>query len=379
MFFLLCTISQAQERATDGAVDDYINVYQQYLSGLKNTRCSMYPSCSNYAKMVFKDNSFPLAMVLTADRLTRCSHDLDIYQTTYVYGFPAAIDYPKNQNAPDGILPNLKSQPTFVGNSFETDSTSRSLRFIAFLINQKNYQGALTEIDRILFEDGHPSSCDIYAYKLKCYEGLNRYQDGIMSFEQFFPDSAKNQYLTVFNVAHLYDLIDNEDIPLKYYNKAASLYSSNKEYAHPFSELGIIYAEQKQYGDARSAFLEKYLIDNNYDAYISSLNIIQDLESCKKKKKSVAIALSIIPGGGYIYTRQPKNALTALIINSVLGYASYTSFKNKNYGLGIIMSTLTLSFYTGNIFGAGNSAKLYNNSNERKTLVKLRVLNPFIN
>lgn len=379
IFFLQCTICPAQEKATDGAAVDYINVYQQYLSGLKNTRCSMYPSCSNYAKMVFRDNSFHIAMVLTADRLIRCSHDLDIYQTTYAYGFPAAVDYPNSRIIPDGILPNLKSQPIFVSNSFDTDSTSQSLKYIVFLINQQNYQGALNEIDKTLFDGDHNSFSNIYAYKLKCYEGLDRYKDGIMAFEQLFPYSAKNQYLTLFNVAHLYDLVNNEDSALKYYKEAAALYSSNKEYAHPFSEIGKICAEQRRYDDARSAFREKYIIDNNYDAYQSSLNIIQDLESLKRKRKSVAMALSIIPGGGYIYTGQPKNALTSLIINSVLGYASYTSFKNKNYGLGIIMSALTLSFYTGNIFGAGNSANLRNNSNERKTLVKLRAINPFIN
>lgn len=381
MFLLTCTVGHTQEKVAyeTGAAVDYINVYQKYFSGLKNTRCSMYPSCSNYAKMVFKDNPFPIAMALTADRLTRCSHDLGIYQTTYIYGFPAAVDYPKNRIAPDGILPNSKSQPVFVSNSFGNDSTSQSMRFIAFLINQKNYQGALNEIDKILFKGNQRSFSSIYAYKLKCYEGLNRYRDGIVAFEQYFPDSAKNQYLTIFNVAHLYDLVGDEVASLKYYQKAASLYSYNKEYVHPFSEIGKICAEQRQYDNARSAFKDKYVIDNNYDAFQSSLSVIQEIESYKRKSKSVAMVLSIIPGGGYIYTRQPKNALTALIINGILGYASYTSFKNRDYGLGIIMSALTLSFYTGNIIGSGNSAKLHNDSSERNLLNKLQTINPFIN
>lgn len=363
----------------NGAADDYLNIYQRYMSGMKNTRCSMYPSCSNYAKMVFNDYSFPKAMILTADRLTRCSHDLNMYQTTFRYGFPSAVDFPDTRVVPEGVIVDYSRPPVFVGNTCYNVAHPRFGRFIAFLINQKNYQGALNEIDKVLFKGSLRNDSDIYAYKLKCFEGLNRYQDGILAFEQSFPDSIKKDYQVIVNVAHLYELNNNNVASLKYYEKAALLYKSDRDKVHPFSELGKIYAKRGQYEDARSAFQNKYYVDKNYDAYQSSLRVIDDMELFKGKSKKMAMVMSVIPGAGYVYTKQPKNALTALILNGVLGYASYTSFKSKNYGVGFIMSMLTLSFYIGNIVGSGTSAERYNDSYERRALDNLQSINPFIN
>lgn len=346
---------------------------------MKNTRCSMYPSCSNYAKMVFDDYSFPKAMILTADRLTRCSHDLNMYQTTFRCGFPSAVDFPDTRVVPEGVIVDYSRPPVFVGNTCYNVAHPRFGRFIAFLINQKNYQGALNEIDKVLFKGSLRNASDIYAYKLKCFEGLNRYQDGILAFEQSFPDSIKKDYQVIVNVAHLYELNNNNVASLKYYEKAASLYKSDRDKVHPFSELGKIYAKRGQYEDARSAFQNKYYVDKNYDAYQSSLRVIDDMELFKGKSKKMAMVMSVIPGAGYVYTKQPKNALTALILNGVLGYASYTSFKSKNYGVGFIMSMLTLSFYIGNIVGSGTSAERYNDSYERRALDNLQSINPFIN
>ena len=372
-------VCSAQEVEHNMAAEDYLNVYQKYLSGLNNTRCSMYPSCSNYAKMVFQDYSFPVAMVLTADRLTRCSHDLDAYLTTYKFGFPAAIDFPPNQSIPEGVIVNYTNPPVFVSNQTAKDSTTISADFIVFLINQKNYQGALYEIDKSLFERSIGVNKDLFSYKLKCFEGLNLYKEGIFAFEESFPLEAKNNYCTLFNVAHLYDLIGDNQSSVGYYEKAAQVFSSSQPYAHPFSELGKLYVKQKRYDDARLAFKSKLAVDNNLDTYNTSIGIIGDIEAFKKKNKGTAMALSIIPGCGYFYTKQPKSAITALILNGVLGYASYTSFKSKNYGVGAILSVLSLSFYIGNIVGSGNSAVRYNESYEKKAFNQLQSINPFIN
>ena len=370
-------ICRAQPVEIHKAAGDYLNVYQKHLSALKNTRCSMYPSCSNYAKMVFQDYSFPVAMVLTADRLTRCSHDLSMYQSTYNYGFPAAIDLPKSRSIPDGIIENFSKPPVFIATN--RDSSVTSTDFIVFLINSKNYLGALYEIDKMLFEKRGARTVDLYAYKLKCYDGLNRYKEGILAFEQSFPKEAKVDYNTLFNVAHLYDLMGDNKNAVRYFEKAASRYSPNQTSAHPFGELGKVYTMQKQYSDARMAFQNKLAVDNNIDAYKSSICVIQNLESYKKKNKNVAMALGIIPGVGYLYTDQPKNMITALILNGILGYASYTSFKSGNYGVGAILSVLGLSFYIGNIVGTGNSAVRYNERFERTAQTQLESINPFIN
>ena len=369
----------AQDYLIHKATDDYLDIYQRFMSGLKNTRCTMYPSCSNYAKMVFQDYSFPTAMILTTDRLTRCSHDLEVYQTTYIHGVPLAVDYPATRTIPNNIITNPYITPTFVSNIFNDDILSDSIYFIIFLINQRNYQGAMYEIDRTIFNERQNVSPEIYALKLKCFEGLNSYKDGILAFEQSFPNLAKENYSTLFNAAHLYDLIGDESTSLHYYKEAIPLYSVGQNTTHPFGEIGKIYVKTGEYENAKKAFQQKLSIDNNTAAFNSTVSIIQELESYKRKDKNIALALSIIPGCGYLYTHQYKNAFTALILNGILGYASYTSFKSKNYGTGAILSVLTLSFYFGNMVGSGNSAKKYNNIHEREALDKLHSINPFLN
>ncbi len=379
VYFGCWNLCFAQDYRLHKAADDYLNIYHKYLSGLKNTRCSMYPSCSNYANMVFQDHSFPVAMVLAADRLTRCSHDMDVYQTTFIYGFPAAVDLPFDRPIPNGIIADHSISQVCVSNCFAGDTLASSLDFITYLINRKNYQGALYEIDKSLFKTAGLGKIDLYSYKLKCYEGLGLCRDGILAFEQSFPESAINDYNTLFNVAHLYDLVGDTDKSITYYEKASRLYSPNQQSSHPFSELGKAYAKHKQYENAKMAFQNKMTVDGNLDAYNASISIVRELEKFNRKRKGVAMALSIVPGGGYFYTKQPKNALTALILNGVLGYASYTSFRSQNYGVGVILGVLGLSFYIGNIVGAGNSAIKYNESIERRYLERLQVINPFIN
>lgn len=55
-----------------------VNIYQNYLGRIKGSYCPMYPSCSNYGQEAIQ--KFKVSGVLmTFDRLHRCSHDLDFY------------------------------------------------------------------------------------------------------------------------------------------------------------------------------------------------------------------------------------------------------------------------------------------------------------
>ena len=122
----------ATGRQEGGAAIDYINIYQKYMSPLKHTHCRMYPSCSAYGKMVFSMHSFPEAMVLTADRLTRCGHDLQYYPRTNISEFATAVDFPKGVEVPAGVLAgkeNKVTDPTIV----PKDSVQLRLQFFTRL------------------------------------------------------------------------------------------------------------------------------------------------------------------------------------------------------------------------------------------------------
>jgi TctA family transporter len=66
-----------------------------------------------------------------------------------------------------------------------------------------------------------------------------------------------------------------------------------------------------------------------------------------------------------------------MLINGLLGYSTYTNFKVKNYGMGILTGLLGISFYIGNIQGSAASAVRYNekyfNSNKNHLLLTSQI------
>ena len=83
----------------------------------------------------------------------------------------------------------------------------------------------------------------------------------------------------------------------------------------------------------------------------------------KSKKKSIPSAQvlnAIIPGTGYLYLGQKRSAVTSFVLNGLLIYASYEFFKRGYIGAGIITVSFEAGWYFGGIYGAGESAKFYN-------------------
>jgi len=55
-------------------------VYQRGAGPTKGTRCPMTPSCSEYSRLAVARHGLVLGIVMTADRLHRCGHDLAFYE-----------------------------------------------------------------------------------------------------------------------------------------------------------------------------------------------------------------------------------------------------------------------------------------------------------
>ena len=367
---------QGQPDSRGAAVHDYIGIYRKYLSSLKDTKCPMYPTCSHYGMMVFSDHSFPVAMMMTADRLLRCGGHLDFYPTieTEPHG-GRKLDYPEGRPIPTFLTtpaPHTVAAETI----HPTDSITKAIQFTQSLINQHCYASALLEIDRLLYEDTAFLRIPVfYLNKLRCFEGLQQYSDGLLFYEQHTPSGIKSTYKIMYTAAHLYDLVGNPIKSIDLYRRSAQIWDSNE--AHPYGELAILYAKESLYDEAQAALKHKYTIDSNKNAFAASTAALGRLEEAKYKNPTTAMLLGIIPGAGYLYTEQPRNALVSLLVNGVLAYAVYTSFKTENYGLGIIVGAFSISFYGGNIVGSGTSAQRYNKKIKQDALVELRKQIPF--
>lgn len=72
-----------------------INFYQDYLGQIKGSYCPMYPSCSNYGKEAIQNFKIK-GVLMTFDRINRCSHDLKFYPTLIINESIKYYDPPSN-------------------------------------------------------------------------------------------------------------------------------------------------------------------------------------------------------------------------------------------------------------------------------------------
>ncbi|MGM9788222.1 MAG: membrane protein insertion efficiency factor YidD [Candidatus Cryptobacteroides sp.] len=379
---LLSVLSFLPLRAEENeAAVDYIHFYQKFLSPLKNTHCRMYPSCSAYSKMLFQDYPFPLAMALTADRLTRCGHDSQFYLSANLNGSRRLIDFPATRLVPQELRSGRSAAPS-AALLPPSDSSSAAIQFVHQLINQKNYESALLEIERLFYYNPQQYKYEpvLYVDKMKCYEGMGKYTDALKTFDSS-PSSLKGDYSMLYTSAHILSLSGQNASSLERFEKTAGIFEANpsEDYVAPYGELALLYAAERDFDKSRQAFSSKLSWDGNESAYNRSLNVLADMQNQKGKKEWLAVGLSIIPGAGYLYTGSFSNAITSLLINSLLCYATCTSVNSKNYGVAVIMGALNLSFYIGNMVGAGQSARRYNDARWREFTSELRNINPYIN
>lgn len=70
-----------------------LTFFQKVISRADGDRDPMYPSCSHYARTVFKRYNPVTAWILTSDRLLRCGHDeVRSAPKVYINGEPLAYD-----------------------------------------------------------------------------------------------------------------------------------------------------------------------------------------------------------------------------------------------------------------------------------------------
>lgn len=346
------------------AANDYIRIYQKYISRYKSGICAMHPSCSNFGLTVFGERNFFDAAQLTADRLIRCSHDSKFYDYSEVYGASRLVDFPfyKSVKKQDFI----KQSPCTDILKTHTDST---FLFVNHLINSGDYNSALLEIKRVQFSKKLPDY--YYSKKLLCYRGLGEYEKGVYEFETQFSSEIKNREDVLLEVAKCYYLLENYNMALM----NLQYIINNDDISDVQRDANVLkalsYVRLEKFDKSIRCFSLNNNVSHNKDVCHNNVMLVGELSNIDNKSPSVARFISIVPGLGYLYTGHKGSALTAFLANSLLAYATYTSIKSENYGVAGLMGFVSLSFYIGNISGAGRSAVRYNKKQRESIFTRL--------
>lgn len=359
-----------REYEKSGSVNSVIDLYQRNLSEIKSGNCAMYPSCSNYGLMVFSEKPFFTAMTLLSDRLVRCSHDRAYYGVTREYGTLALVDYPHYKEMPSY----LKGRRDLYTDIVKHSEDSVTL-FVNYLINNQDYSSALLEIQRNEFFGGLTPA--LASKKLLCYRAMDMCEKGIYEYEVLLPKFIARNGSVMFQAARLYYSTGNlqRAISIVDNGSAEGLFVQDQESASVLK--AISYA---RIGDFRNSINTFNSISSlSGSRRTASIEVVERLRDTKCKNPAVARLLSVVPGAGYLYTGHKGSAITSFVINSLLMYTTYTSITGENYGLAGVMGFMSLSFYIGNITGAGRSAIRYNKSVYDKSLVELEQINYMLN
>lgn len=225
------------------------------------------------------------------------------------------LDFPPYMKNPDNLV--YKSKEYFYTDNLKSsDKKDSCILFINHLINSNDYVGALYEINRTLFfsKDADP---DIYANKLICYDALDKEEDGVYDYTIHFPEHIKSNPVVMIKAVRLYMNMNNYKEAIDLLNSITDVTSDSTLLYKKYVLKGIINIKSNAFSEAKNSFVKSSRHTDNPSLPATNLEIVNHLSDIKTKKPAVARFLSIIPGAGYIYTRQPQNAATSLIINSL--------------------------------------------------------------
>ncbi len=345
------------EGFTQEAENDYIQFYQKFISPVRYKSCGMYPSCSRYSMMCFRETGFFNGMFFTADRLMRCCNIPLAYPRIELNENWYYLDYPPTH-------PSVNPQRFYFNISVDGTAASTEM-FIQNLMRRGLYSEALSEISRALFFQADVSD-SIYLLKLQCYEALEQNDKALQEYNNYPAKVTENPRIRL-EVAGI-NLRERNFEEVQRICSGFQIYEHYHNVAQTYRGIACLW--QNQLEDAGRFFESGINASQN-------LAKLDEYRCFKRKNPRLATFYSIIPGGGYWYCGGKRTAVTSFLINGLLGYAVYTSVKSKNYGLASLLGILNISFYFGNVKGANLSAKRYNAYKENNIKNDLYLNNRF--
>ncbi len=334
---------------------DYLSIYQQYISGIKASECGMTPSCSNFAIHAFRTHNAVTAFALTTDRLLRCGHDYTHYNLNISNKHFKAID-----NVADSA--NAVTLPL---NHFAFADTSHleSLKFIRYLMNKKFYNQGLLKIQELIYANkiaDRMTKRELYINYIRCLSALDKVEEALFEYEVSFPKAIKEESLIRLEIAICHIQLKNYTKSQQILTEADKDTSDANFHARTTMLQAKICAHEYKWQAAQAHFESIHAASAYRQQAEKNLKSLETAAQMTYKKPVVAGLLGIIPGCGYLYAGHKQTALSALLINAIFGYATYSSIKSKNYGVAALAGTLSLAFYVGNIQGGIKSARRYN-------------------
>lgn len=237
-----------------------------------------------------------------------------------------------------------------------------SFKFGEYLYNSNQYELAVREFERCVFLK--PDQRDSHLYLFKIYRKTNSFDKAIDCYKRFSGNLNFSEMDTTFGVEYFKLLVEN-----KKYQDVNSFISSNSYFKenHDLKLATILLG--KEWKDA-GVYKNKF----NNQINPSLVEITNQGLSLRKKSPVLAGLFSaIIPGSGKIYAGKWKDGLVSFLMTSTAAFMSVRGFnKNPKSFYPWAMGTLSVVYYSGNVYGSAQSALKYNKDKEDEMVSKTR-------
>lgn len=241
--------------------------------------------------------------------------------------------------------------------------------FADYLHQQGEYYRAISEYQESLFlrASSLEDSCYCYLKIASCYYRGKDYE-GLIAFAHATRPrlAGHDSALRTFNNYEGLGYLHSGSPSL-----AGWYFQQNKNHDESALLLGIAKLYLADWTPAREGFLKLTASrDPEIAAKAARMSVVaQDGEQIGRKNPLCAGVLSaLVPGAGYLYTKNYQTAASALILNALF-LGSSLEFHEKGFELVSITSfAVAFGWYAGNVFGSAESAKRYNRS-KRHSLI----------
>ena len=243
------------------------------------------------------------------------------------------------------------------------------------LFSARDFVSAVNEYRRFVYLFPQDRRVQSAAYQIgRCYLAMGQPDLAIQAFAPVVDGFGENPYAeqAYFRISEAYLKLGRTGSAITTLHSLATLSDDPDIKDEAYYRIGWIALEDAQWEQARGYF--NRISTKNAEKYrLSTLGgLIEKSPSQPRKRPGLAGALSIVPGGGYLYCERYQDAFMAFLLNAGLMVAAYEAFDHELYALAGVIAFVEFGFYSGNIYGSISSAHKYNQTQDKKRIDHLR-------
>ena len=237
-----------------------------------------------------------------------------------------------------------------------------SFKFGEYLYNSNQYDLAVREFERCVFLKPHDRESFLYLFKIHRKE--NAFGKAIDSYKRYSGNLNFNEMDTTFGSEYFKLLIQNDK-----YLDAASFLDINPLFTADHNLKLSTILLRKEWKDA-DQFANK--MNDRVNKSLAEITV-QGLALKRKSPVLAGLFSAVLPGFGKAYSGRWKDGVISFLMTSTAAFVAVRGFnKNPNSFYPWAMGTLSLVYYSGNVYGSVQAAKKYNKNKEDELVNKTR-------